>query len=198
MKKLFKNAIFSVIFALCCVFAFFCTNSLSLKVNATENENQTQEEVVEDDNKTEENEEQEQESTVINEELNEFLEEFKAYIIAFVVAFLGSGGFTALFKVIVDRWVKKKDEELKLKVEKLEEEKKINAEQKELVLKQFDELKKKFNEVLEYNVILCDFIKTKIEVDEKKVEQTNKLLESLLPEVDENETNGDVANEEQK
>lgn len=51
MKKTFKNAIFTCLFALCCVFGFFTCSFMSIQTNAIENENQ--EEVVENEEEKE-------------------------------------------------------------------------------------------------------------------------------------------------
>lgn len=57
MKKLtFKNAILSVLFALCCVFTLFCISYSSVKVNAVETENQGQTEETENEETTQEEE----------------------------------------------------------------------------------------------------------------------------------------------
>lgn len=275
MKKLIKNAIFTCLFALCCVFAFFCTNSLSAKVNAIENENQTEENV----NQEEEKEgktytyiaEGEGESTItlfedgtctivafdiesqetietqamyqivdnylilliddvefiftINEEtmtltpdkvnepetpneeqnppiedtpneelpnenenpplddeqVEEQINELKDWIIALVVSFLGSSGFMALAKVILNKWFNKAQADLQAKLEKMKQDKEIAEEKANQAIESFNQLKSQVQEILENNIVLCDYIKTKIEVDEQKVAQTTKLLESLLP-----------------
>ena len=341
MKKLFKNVIFACLFALCCVFAFFCTNSLSLKVNAIENENQENEEVVENEEKEENPPIEECEHieivvegyeptcqkeglswsvkcklcneilmkpevlpkidhtynewvvikeatkdecglkegycTMCNEreiiefdyvapdyneigtytmtlkstelatltlydnntcqitinkldnsifkiELSyqvvepyivlfsedgtqEYLilvdEETKTFapqlteeqkepnywselIVTLLVSFLGSGGLLALIKLIVGKWVKTKQDELQVKLDKMEQDKQISTEQKEETMKQFENLKVLFNQVLEKNTQLIKYIESKIEVDEQKVKQTTKLLESLLPNLENN------------
>lgn len=277
MKKLFKNAIFTCLFALCCVFTIFSINLLSVEVNATKNEilddeeqnNEEKEEehkhtevvvdgyaptctedgldvgvicgecgevlfeqavipalghsysefeiikdatetekgikkqicnlcnfenLIEFDlEKTEENPPLEDLPQIDDEQIEETFNQIKDWIIALVVSFLGSSGFMALVKVVIDKWSKKKQEELDLRLSKLEEEKKIAEEQKEQISNQFKELTNQFNEVLECNTLLIDYIKTKIEVDELKVNQTNKLLESLLPVLpNENENEGDI------
>lgn len=256
MKK-FRNAILSVLFALCCTFAIFCTNSLSAKVNAVENENQEEQHthteevvdgydatcetdgltfgvkcstcgevlqaqevisalghqygewvVVKEATETEKglkekvcsvcnkkvSEEfdlvvEEETPTYTDEEIEKVLNEAKDWIIALIVSFLGSGGLMAIAKAIINKWFSKKQKELELKVDQLEQDKVIATEQKDLIVSQFAELKQQFNEVLEHNVVLCDYIKTKIEVDEEKEKRINKLLEELLPKKEEGATN---------
>lgn len=242
MKKMFKNAILSVLFALCCVFIVSTSSFVGVKVNAVETENQEHthtEEIIEgkeatcsqtglttgvkcsecgeillaqevieinpnnhtfdewkqiddlieerkcvDCNFTEtreiikqDDEKQEQEETEIEKVLNDV----KNYIIALIVAFLGSGGLMAIAKIIISKWFDVKQKELQLKVDQLEQDKAIATEEKDLIVSQFAELKQQFFKVLEHNVMLCDYIKTKIKVDEEKQQEINKLLEELLP-----------------
>lgn len=242
MKKMFKNAILTCLFALCCVFIVSSSSFMGVKVNAVESENQEHthveeiiagkeatcsqtglttgvkcsecgailfpQEVIEinPNNHTfdewkqidelieerkcidcgftetreiikQDDEVQEQKQTEIEKVLNDV----KNYIIALIVAFLGSGGLMAIAKAIIDKWFSIKQKELELKVGQLEEDKKIATEEKDLIVSQFAELKQHFFKVLEQNVILCDYIKTKIKVDEEKEQQINKLLEELLP-----------------
>ena len=126
--------------------------------------------------------------TYTDEEIEKVLNEAKDWIIALIVSFLGSGGLMAIAKAIINKWFSKKEKELELKVKQLEQDKVIATEQKDLIVSQFAELKQQFNEVLEHNVILCDYIKTKIEVDEEKEKRVNKLLEELLPKQEEGAT----------
>lgn len=123
----------------------------------------------------------EEKPTYTDEEIEKVLNETKDWIIALIVSFLGSGGLMAIAKAIINKWFDNKQQELELKVKKLEQDKVIATEQKELIVSQFAELKQQFIEVLEHNVVLCDYIKTKIEVDEEKEKRINKLLEELLP-----------------
>lgn len=277
MKKLFKNAIFTCL-SLCCVFAFFCTNSLNVKVNAIENENQIEENVNQEEEKKGKTytyiAEDEGESTItlfedgtctivafdiesqetietqamyqivdnylilliddvefiftINEEtmtltpdkvnepenpneeqnppiedipneelpnenenpplddeqVEEQINELKDWIIALVVSFLGSSGFMALAKIMLNKWFDKAQADLQAKLKKMKQDKEIAEQKANQAVESFNQLKSQVQEILENNIVLCDYIKTKIEVDEQKVAQTTKLLESLLPVID--------------
>ena len=109
------------------------------------------------------------------------IEYWESLVITLLTSFLGTGGLMGIAKIIIGKWHKKKQEELDAKVDQIESDKKNAKEQNELTKEQFKDLKSQFEQVLECNNQLIDYIKSKIEIDETKAHQTNKLLEALLP-----------------
>lgn len=181
MNKFFRFTIFSVFFALCCVFVFFVSSFKGISLSANTNEI-TQEEIIEEEN---------QDEIILeeNEPLfeNEKLNELSNWIVSLIVSFLGSSLFYFLAKLIIKGSIK----ELKNKVLQLEEDKKLSEESKKQYENKIDELEKILLKYTENNQILINYIQTKIKVDEEKVKKTNELLSNLLPknEVLKNETN---------
>ena len=166
MKRRFYFAIFSLIFALCCIFTFSSTNLLDVKVNANETE------ILEDETTIEEEIE-------IEEPLfeDEKLEELTDWIVALIVSFLGSSAFYGILRAILNGTIKT----LKEKIGELEEKNKISSDSKLAYEEKITQLEYKLDEYLGQNQVLLDYIQTKIKVDEEKVKKTNELLEQLMP-----------------
>lgn len=172
MKKIMK-VIAKFLLVLCCVFLI---GIISYSVVNAEEETET----IEDNEVQEaiENAEEDKITKVIIEKASEV----KEWIISIVVAFLGSGAFFGLIYAIV----KKISERAKEKIKELEKEAKLSKEQAEQAKKCLLELTEKVETVylpaLEKSVVI---IQDYLEIDKKKTEQVNELLEKIiLPELD--------------
>lgn len=115
------------------------------------------------------------------------VEYWETLIITLLTSFLGTGGLMGIAKIIISKWHKKKQEELDTKVNQIESDKNNTKEQNDLTKAEFEIIKEQFKQVLECNNQLIDYIKSKMEIDETKTYQTNKLLETLLPNLSNNE-----------
>lgn len=122
------------------------------------------------------------------------VEYWESLVITLLTSFLGTGGLMGIAKIIIGKWHKKKQEELDARLDQIENDKNNSKEQNELTKEQFKDLKSQFEQVLVCNNQLIDYIKSKIEIDETKAHQTNKLLEALLPNLSNEEE--DLKNEE--
>jgi hypothetical protein len=117
--------------------------------------------------------EKEKITTVIIEKASEL----KEWIVALVIAFIGSSSFFGLVYAIV----KKVSDAAKLKIKELEKEAKLSKEQAEAAQKCLAELTEKVEKVympaLEKSVTI---IQDYLEVDKKKTDQVNDLLERIV------------------
>ena len=166
MKKKMK-VIIKFLFVVCCVFIGILSYSV---VNA---EGET--EIIED-NETQEIVENAEENG-ITKVIIEKASEIKDWIISIVVAFLGSGAFYGLIYSITKRIL----ERTKEKIKELEQEAKLSKEQAEQARKCLLELTEKVETVylpaLENSVVI---IQDYLEIDKKKTEQVNELLEKIV------------------
>lgn len=180
-----------IIFILVVLFMFAVT---SFKLNAEEvvEDNVQQEELVApevdneqitDGNVTPPVDNIQEEVDKVPTEIENKTKEITDYIIALVVSFLGSSTFYAIIKAITNRSVKL----LNKKVKELEEQNKISSEAKQQYENKIAKLETNLNDATNKMNTVLNTITEYLEIDEKKQKQMAKLLENLLPSVEEGE-----------
>lgn len=166
MKKIMK-VISKILICVCCVFLIGLVSYTDVKA---EDDPPLQDEEIQEAVETAEKEKL---TTIIVEKASEL----KEWVIAFVVAFLGSGSFFGLVLALV----KKVNDAAKIKIKELEKQAKLSKEQAEQAQKYLAELTEKVETVympaLEKSVsIIQDYL----EIDKKKTDQVNELLEKIV------------------
>lgn len=166
MKKIMK-VISKILICVCCVFLIGLVSYTDVKA---EDDPPLQDEEIQE---VVETAEKEKLTTIIVEKASEL----KEWIVAIVVAFIGSGSFFGLVLAIV----KKVNDAAKIKIKELEKQAKLSKEQAEAAQKYLAELTEKVETVympaLEKSVsIIQDYL----EIDKKKTDQVNELLEKIV------------------
>ena len=166
MKKIMK-VMSKILLCVCCVFLIGLVSYTDVK--AEEDPPLEEQEIID----AVETAEKEKITTVIIEKASEL----KEWIIAIVVAFIGSGSFFGIVYAIV----KKIKDAAEQKIKQLENDAKLSKEQAEAAQKCLAELTEKVETVympaLEKSVAI---IQDYLEVDKKKTEQVNELLERIV------------------
>lgn len=178
MSKLLRNAILSVLFALCCVFVI-SSNSL-LGVKANENTNEILEEEQQEEQQENTNEEQEQiNQEQVEQDVKDIAQETEKLIMA-IISIVASLGVSWGSIATVIKWIRKK----------------INNSNNDIALtnKALNEHKEQIIELIEQNKKYKDMLEETLKMlkdfydnEKKKSESVNKAIATVLIGEDDNE-----------
>lgn len=175
MNKLLRNAILSVLFALCCVFVI-SSNSL-LGVKANESTNEILEEEQQEENTNEEQEQINQEQ--IEQDVKDIAQETEKLIMA-IISIVASLGVSWGSIATVIKWIRKRISNTNNDIALTN---KALAEHKEQIINLIEQ-NKQYKDMLEETLkMLKDFY----DKEKKKSESVNKAIATVLTGEDDNE-----------
>lgn len=177
MNKLLRNAILSVIFALCCVFIISSNSLLGVKANESTNEISTQEEEQQEENTNEEQEQINQEQ--VEQDVKDIAQETEKLIMA-IISIVASLGVSWGSIATVIKWIKKRINNTNNDIALTN---KALAEHKEQIINLIEQ-NKKYKAMLEETLkMLKDFY----DKEKQKSESVNKAIATVLTGEDDNE-----------
>ena len=174
MNKLLRNAILSVLFALCCVFVISSNSLLGVKANESTNE------ILEEEQQEEQQEEQEQiNQEQVEQDVKDIAQETEKLIMA-IISIVASLGVSWGSIATVIKWIRKRisntNNDIALTNKALEE-------HKEQIINLIEQ-NKQYKDMLEETLkMLKDFYDN----EKKKSESVNKAIATVLTGEDDNE-----------
>lgn len=184
MNKLLRNAILSVLFALCCVFVISSNSLLGVKANESTNEileeEQQEENINQEQQEESTNEEQEQiNQEQVEQDVKDIAEETEKLIMA-IISIVASLGVSWGSISTVISWIKKRINNTNNDIALTN---KALAEHKEQIINLIEQNK-------EYKVMLEDtlkMLKSFYDKEKQKSESVNKAIATVLTGEDDNE-----------
>lgn len=174
MSKLLRNAILSVLFALCCVFVISSNNLLGVKANESTNE------ILEEEQQENTNEEQEQiNQEQVEQDVKDIAQETEKLIMA-IISIVASLGVSWGSISTVIKWIKKRinstNNDIALTNKALEE-------HKEQIINLIEQ-NKKYKDMLEETLKM---LKEFYDNEKQKSESVNKAIANVLTGENDNE-----------